>query len=745
MNEPTDGSQRPAMRLTLRTLLAYLDNQLDAEDAASLAEKIESSEAAGNLVNRINDVTRRLRLGAPKLAGRGVVLDPNTVAEYLDNTLSTERVPDFEKLCLDSDMHLAEVAAAHQILALVLSDPAEVDSESRKRMYEIGLHADAASETADQPSEQPPAEEPVEAVAAATPNGEAALSDRDPQLRPRRRPEVPEYLRDRESWRGSVMAGFIAVALLIGFAFVVYMATRPTGMIAAQAEGEADEANAAALPDAGTGNEGSESDRDSSAPSGEDAENEQPSPAGNTNQGTDDAAPPVSDEDAGSDLIVPPDRGLEPAAAMPDEDLDEPPSPDDVPTDTPEDGEGSNDQPMPADGGDEQAVAVDDGPPVETGVFSGGDELLVRFDSEADTWMLVPAEQPVFSGDLLVGLPKQTTSFTLSDSVRVRLLEDTRVRLLRPEDGQSGLHVLSGFVLLEPNPANAPAAVRLVLGNRQGTAVLNGPATQMAIAVIPYREPGLNPEQEPARLAIDMFVVSGSVEWQDAVSETSERFDGPALRRLEGPSPEPVSGELGADMLPPWTKGRINLSPLDRRAAGDVREYLNVEQPVTIRLEELAGDRRSEIRSLAARSLASLGEFGAVLTALDDEAHRADAAWQDHIDALARALLRGPQTAVRLQETLIRQRPADAELIYRLLWGYSPEQIQAGEGAQLVELLDDDRLAVRSLAFWNLRNVTGMSLYYRPHDKHANRQQAVQRWRQRLEEGLLPEPAPVNE
>jgi hypothetical protein len=62
------------MRLTLRTMLAYLDEVLDAADSQELGRKIEESSFASGLVHRIRDSMRRLRLGAPKVDGKGMGL-----------------------------------------------------------------------------------------------------------------------------------------------------------------------------------------------------------------------------------------------------------------------------------------------------------------------------------------------------------------------------------------------------------------------------------------------------------------------------------------------------------------------------------------------------------------------------------------------------------------------------------------------------------------------------------------------
>src|SRR5215475_6032209 len=71
------------MRLTLRTLLAYLDDILEPAQAKEIGEKLNESSFASSLVSRIREVMRRRRLTAPTLSGPGVGIDPNTVAEYL--------------------------------------------------------------------------------------------------------------------------------------------------------------------------------------------------------------------------------------------------------------------------------------------------------------------------------------------------------------------------------------------------------------------------------------------------------------------------------------------------------------------------------------------------------------------------------------------------------------------------------------------------------------------------------------
>ena len=137
------------MRLTLRTLLAYLDDLLEPQAARDLGERITRSEDAAAMVSRIKEVVRKRRVEAPPVDESSGHPTANTVAAYLDNTLPQADVEAFETTAMEDDTVLAETASTHQILSVVLAEPVEVDSELRLRMY--GL----AGMDASRPTEEP--------------------------------------------------------------------------------------------------------------------------------------------------------------------------------------------------------------------------------------------------------------------------------------------------------------------------------------------------------------------------------------------------------------------------------------------------------------------------------------------------------------------------------------------------------------------------------------------------------------
>jgi hypothetical protein len=160
------------MRLTVRTLLAWIDGVLAPEDQQDLGEKVAASGVAPQLVERTKAVVEHAALAAASPEGRGLADDPNTAAEFLDNVLANDRLEAFERVCIESDIHLAEVAACHRLLAEIARDPHVVavpGSRERKRLldavtkqlpigrgpFEISDAGRAAGSSARKPSSEP--------------------------------------------------------------------------------------------------------------------------------------------------------------------------------------------------------------------------------------------------------------------------------------------------------------------------------------------------------------------------------------------------------------------------------------------------------------------------------------------------------------------------------------------------------------------------------------------------------------
>ncbi len=160
----------------------------------------------------------RRRLAAPTLSGPGAGIDPNTVAEYLDNTLAPEKVADMEKTCLESDIHLAEVAGCHQILTLVLGEPVDIVPESRERIYALTAPdiAPQQTQTAVEPkvaTPPAPAPEPQHPEPVLSPS--RAVSEDD------FRKGIPDYLRKPPLWKRTwPYAAVVVVVLLIAIPFM---------------------------------------------------------------------------------------------------------------------------------------------------------------------------------------------------------------------------------------------------------------------------------------------------------------------------------------------------------------------------------------------------------------------------------------------------------------------------------------------------------------------------------------------
>jgi hypothetical protein len=134
--------------------------------------------------------------------------------------------------------------------------------------------------------------------------------------------------------------------------------------------------------------------------------------------------------------------------------------------------------------------------------------------------------------------------------------------------------------------------------------------------------------------------------------------------------------------------------------------------------------------------LAQIGEFVDFMPLLRDPTQRYSA-WDRYLRILSMALDYGTVYASAVRDIFITQHGPMGETAYRMLCGYTDEQLKAGAALFLVETLEHEELDFRVIAYWTLTETTGLSLAYLPQDPPAKRKAAAQKWQQKLEAGAI--------
>jgi hypothetical protein len=354
-------------------------------------------------------------------------------------------------------------------------------------------------------------------------------------------------------------------------------------------------------------------------------------------------------------------------------------------------------------------------------------EVLLRMAGSSADWHRVVAGVAFNTGDKLLALPTFRPTVSLAAGISLTLAPETLVEFNQVDEGVPVVRLDYGrLVMMTTGKANVK--VKLALGPAEGTVAFDDADATVAAEVRPFHLPGSDPEKVEPRLAIALYGVSGDASWTPARGESVKLHAPVQLVLAAGPTP------ASDRELPKWV-GAEPISPIDARAAKALSESLDEQRPVTQALLEMAGHRREENRSLAARSLALIDEFEPLVSLLSDKDERS--VWPIQIESLQAALARGPVVAAKVRSAFERQRGKDGGELYRMLWGYSKENLADGAAAKLVEYLDHDNMDFRVLAFHNLHQIAGATFNYRPEQTSASRVQPVRRWREQLKEGLL--------
>ncbi|HEV3023519.1 MAG TPA: hypothetical protein VGX76_13690, partial [Pirellulales bacterium] len=355
-------------------------------------------------------------------------------------------------------------------------------------------------------------------------------------------------------------------------------------------------------------------------------------------------------------------------------------------------------------------------------------EVLLRMAAGSADWHRVVPGVAFKSGDKLLVLPTFRPTVALAAGISLALVPETLVEFEGVDQGVPVVRLHYGrLVMMTTGKTNVK--VKLAVGPAAGTVVFDDADATVAAEVRPFHMPGNDPEKIEPRLAIALYGVSGDASWTPARGETV-KIHAPAQLVLAASPTSPAAERE----LPKWI-GAEPVGPIDAGAAKYLSDALDEQRPVTQALLELAGHRRQENRSLAARSLALIDEFEPLVSLLSDKDERS--VWPIQIESLQAALARGPAVAAKVRSAFERQRGKDGADLYRMLWGYSKEDLADGAAAKLVEYLDHDNMDYRVLAFHNLHQIAGATFNYRPEQTSASRVQSVRRWREQLKEGLL--------
>ncbi|MGE3314813.1 MAG: hypothetical protein AB7O26_06810 [Planctomycetaceae bacterium] len=774
------------MRLTLRTLLAYLDDILEPSQTKEIGTKITESKFATGLVDRIREVMRRRRLTAPDVLGKNADDDPNVIAEYLDNTLAPERVADIEKVCLESDVQLAEVAACHQILTLVLGEPVEIKSESRRRMYGlVGEHPTSEPDYATQGNDGHPDQahpQPLAETMAGTPHSAGAAEKTGKGL--------PEYLRPRPFWQRALpVAVLIAAFSVLGFVMVTDPNFR--SMWGSWKSGESEPAVAVVDPapprvklNRGFNRKEApnvQKKEGKSAPK-EDKPIDAVVAAEQTGE-------PMTDVDvAATPVETPMPAPIEPTPAPETVARTVPPAPVDASTpEVPMPGETPPPKPVPEEVAGKTAPEATARTPVDAAPPSVGsvkkavtpeppkpaDDLeppslvryvsesgvLLRYDSDAGDWMVVKRPQPdaipptVAPADRLVSPePFDSTLDIDTGNCRVLLRGGTSVKLLgSTPDGPFGFDLRQGRIVIQAGVPDAAAGkgARIAFGiSVRGDSLrveISQPATRIGIEVVPNHPQKVDDDLAGLLYKGAIHVAAGAI---DVVDKSGNRTTLAAPAYLALPiKPDAVStagvesvlnnisgkGTVAAS-TPRW----VNFDPIPipntmRTSALQFQKEFSADQPIGNSIVPVAKDERAKVSELAVKTLALIENYPALAEVLANVRH--EEALAAAIAGLKNWLPLSPENSKLLDDELVsRFEPEDVAVVKRLLWGFSDADARNKETSlQLVKWLDHGHLAVRQLASYYVIEFSGQKSNYRPDMSHSQRATPVAKFRSTVE------------
>ncbi len=714
------------MRLTLRTLLAYRDGVLSPAETSDLHQRIRQTEVANNLLRRVENLVNNKQMLAPKVNGQGLGGDANTVAEYIDDTLASEKVPEFERICIaESDLALAELAHCHQLLAEALNSQVIVPpnlkslADSLKnpqnqaallRRLNIGkkssasaravgsiqrvddLHPEKLVEALETKAVEVIATQRSQVQAPMVTSGGGSIKPQGLDLeRPQLAHEVPEYLIGQRTggWRILLAIG----AMIALMSVIAWQALGPLSKVR-----DLFVANNAAVNDSNL----KDSLKNSVEPPPEVVVQSASKSEGANAEPALDSAPAPSE----SDIALKDAENLD--TKLPNG--EEAKILDTLNT------ESTAPQPELASNTLRWAPNSDDAKSV----------LFLRAAVDGSTLRRITANTLLPDGSEIIVPPSMRPTLNLAGFCTWSVCGPTRMQLSQDEK------VTITTSLCRAIAKGGAAGHKVTIAAPTGSVNLQFDELSSTAAVeVAYRP--VSHGSITDKLAFKPFLIIVAVEGQLTVTLVREAVESKSIRLVVGEGvaftdAHPIEFELGA--IPTWYRAG-NDRPLDVLAAADMHTSLNDSENVAAQLTSLCSDSRPETAALAIQSKMLLGDWERFAgDFLSNELMRSH--WSAAIGLAEQLLAEKEQNSEALRGALEKSNPGRGDALYALLAG-GPDSSQPKELLpKLVESLGSAELDERVLASHQLRRLTGKELGFQP---SVPNRAVLQQWRRTITSG----------
>ena len=355
-------------------------------------------------------------------------------------------------------------------------------------------------------------------------------------------------------------------------------------------------------------------------------------------------------------------------------------------------------------------------------------DILLSFDPASGDWMRLPAQAPLNKGQRLLSLPLFQPAISLSAGITIQADAPADFELVGWDD--AGLPILAvqyGRMLMS-TVGKAGNGLRLQIDEQEPLLTFVDSESTLAIEVRRDLPLGKNPESGAAPLTATIYAVSGMIRIAKQDGEPVE-LQAPAVMSLSGNAEQ----QPGASQFPQWVNQEQ--SKANDLAANEIQAYLAPDKPTAMQLRELLDPqnklyKKREVRTLAVRCLANLGDFEPSITALNDV--DLGQYWHEVRHELQAAIARSPESAARVRAAFVKQRgDTDGKALYRMLWGYNTSDLQTGSDRDLVDALArNDALDFRVLGILALKELHGGANHgYRPDDTEIKRRGPLKSWK----------------